>query len=704
VNVPSRREFLGLGARLAAAGAAVEAAAAGSAARSDPGSERISLNGFWRFRLDPGKSGEAQGWQRLEQPGPEWRLVRVPHTWQIEPDTEEYYGAAWYAKDFEAPPEWSAKAVRIEFEAVFHTATVWVNGRFAGRHAGKGYTTFAFEITPHVRFGAANAVVVRVENDFSPAMLPRGRSSDWTHDGGIYRPVSLLVTPQVFIERVDVDAIPETGGEQARIEAAVVVRNSAGQPWEGTLGWRIFDEDAGAAVARRSRAASARVPPGESVTVKLPPAALAKPKLWHFDRPHLYRFEAELETDGAAGHRFETCFGIRRIEARDGGFYLNGERVWLMGVERMAGSNPEFGMAEPEEWIRHDHDDLKELNCVFTRVHWPQDRRVLDYCDRRGILIQLEVPAWGGRTFEGMSGEPSPEILENGLEQLREMILRDRNHPCVFSWGLANEIGGQDPPARRFLERMLEEAKRLDPRRLCSYASNSLQRTPERDAAALMDFIAWNEYYETWFRGGLEELRRNLEEIERAFPGKPIVISEYGYCACTPERPEEDARRIRILRQHTEIFRSRPRVAGVIFFCYNDYRTHIGDKGTGVMRQRVHGVVDLYGRRKPSFDELRRESSPIELLEAAGRADFLRVTVRTRKAVPAYTLEGYRVRALVHGPAEIPIERHLAPLPRLAPGQQATVTFECRETAPEKVVLDVVRPAGDSAATLIWRP
>lgn len=627
----------------------------------------------------------------------------MPHTWQIEPGHEDYYGAAWYGRSFEAPPAWSAKAVRIEFEAVFHTATVWVNGRLAGRHAGKGYTTFEFEITPLVRCGAANSIVVKVENDFSAAMLPRGRSSDWTHDGGLYRPVSLLVTPRVFIERADVEATPEAGGRRARIEAAVVVRNAAAQPWEGTIGWRIREEGTGILVRHQARAATVRVKPDETVTISLPPAELAQPKLWHFDRPHLYRFEADLESQGAVTHRFETCFGIRSIEVRDGGFYLNGERVRLMGVERMAGSNPEFGMAEPAEWIRHDHDDLKELNCVFTRVHWPQDRRVLDYCDRRGILIQLEVPAWGGRTFEGMSREPSPEIMENGLEQLREMIRRDRNHPCVFAWGLANEIGGQNEPARRFLARLLEEAKRLDPRRLCTYASNSLQQTPERDAAGLMDFVSWNEYYETWFKGGLEELQRNLDEIERAFPGKPIVISEYGYCACTPERPEEDDRRIRILRRHTEIFRARPRVAGLIFFCYNDYRTHIGDKGAGVMRQRVHGVVDLYGRRKPSFEELRRESSPIELLEASGRADFLRVTVRARKAIPAYTLDGYRVRALVYGPADIPIERHLLPLPRLAPGDQATVTVQCREAAPEKVVLDVIRPTGDSAATLIWR-
>ena len=689
--------------RLAVAGSLAPVAAAQQDHAAPACEERVSLGGIWLFRLDPGTTGEANGWQRAEDPGPGWREVKVPHTWQIETENVEYYGVGWYRRSFEAPREWAALAVRLEFEAVFHTATVWVNGREAGRHAGKGYTAFAFEISSLLRFGRTNTVAVRVENDFNEAMLPRGRSSDWTHDGGIYRPVRLLVTPKVFIERVDVDAIPEAGGERAQIGVTAVMRNAADQPWEGQIGYRVREEATGLSVLQRPAALSVRLKPGETRGVSLPADVLPKPKLWHFDRPQLYRLETELANQKTT-HRHETAFGVRSIEIRDGGFYLNGERVWLMGVERMAGSNPEFGMAEPDEWIRHDHDDMKELNCVFTRVHWQQDRRVLDYCDRHGILIQLEVPTWGGRTFEGMTGEPSPEIMENGLEQLREMIQRDRNHPCIFSWGLCNEIGGQNPPACRFAQRMYEEARRLDPRRLRSYASNSLQTTPERDVTGLMDFIEWNEYYESWFKGGVDDLRRNLEEIQRVFPGKPIVISEYGYCACTPDRPEDDARRIRILREHTRIFREFPRVAGVIFFCYNDYRTHIGDKGVGLMKQRVHGVVDLYGNRKPSFEELRRESGAVEAIEAAGRPDYLRVTVRTRKTVPAYALAGYTLRAIVHGAADIPVERHQNPVPRLAPGEQATVTVRCQEAAPEKVVIDLLRPTGFSAATLIWRP
>ena len=129
-----------------------------------------------------------------------------------------------------------------------------------------------------------------------------------------------------------------------------------------------------------------------------------------------------------------------------------------------------------------------------------------------------------------------------------------------------------------------------------------------------MDFIECNEYFGSWYPGDAAAVGRSLDEIHAAFPDKPIVISEYGYCACTAERPEGDERRREILRSHDAVFRERDYVAGLIFFCYNDYRTHIGDRGTGVLRQRVHGVVDVWGNRKPSYDLLREESSPIEEL------------------------------------------------------------------------------------------
>lgn len=682
----SRRSFLA-GAGAVAALAAPEARAAAPAAHS---TEAIPLDGPWLFRTDPEGRGELQGWHLAGNQTAGWSEVMVPHTWQVRAETADYQGAGWYRRVFDAPAAWASQAVRVEFEAVYHTATVWLNGRRVGQHVGKGYTAFECDLAGALRPGA-NVLVVRAENTPNKDMLPRELSFDWARDGGITRPVRLLVTPPVYIERVDVDAVPDPAMRQARLNVRVVVRNRGRAPAEVRAGYEVMEEPGGAAVLRRAPGTAVSVPAGGVREVALNDT-LANPRLWHFDHPYLYRLAASI-----GGHGFETVFGVRSFEARGDGFYLNGERVRLMGVERMAGSHPDFGMAEPPEWIVHDHNDMKELNCVFTRVHWQQDRRVLDYCDRNGILIQVEVPAWGPKTFAGMKDQPDMALMENGLEQLREMIQRDRNHPSVVAWGLCNEVNGQNPVAKEFIRRMYEEARRLDPLRLRTYASNSLRKTPERDASAMMDFVSWNEYWESWSPGTVADMTRNLEEIHRAFPEKPIVVSEYGLCECNPKNPTGDPRRIQILREHTAVMRERPYVGGAIFFCYNDYRTHIGDKGVGALRQRVHGVVDLFGDRKASFEALRAESSPVEV--TAKRGDGLVVTVRARRGLPAYTLVDYTVRCTVYGYGGLPMERVEAPLAPLAPGQQATVRLALQYDKPQRLRVDVVRPTGFSAAS-----
>ncbi|HEY3619014.1 MAG TPA: glycoside hydrolase family 2 TIM barrel-domain containing protein [Candidatus Sulfotelmatobacter sp.] len=663
----------------------------------------VSLDGIWHFRLDRENVGDTLNWQRPGIGSDGWTKVTVPHTWQITQDSAEYFGTAWYRRTFDVPQKWSGQAVRIQFEAVFHSATVWINGVEVGKHLRKGYTAFTLDISFLLRPNAENLLVVKVNSSFDQEMLPRGHSSDWTPDGGIYRPVSLLVTPEVYIERVDVDAIPDLVTGSADLDISAVIRNTGHRGFEGKIECEAIEESTGLTAMRRPNAARVTIPAGEAVTVHLQQTTIANAKLWHFDSPNLYSLVIGLEGPGS-NHQYAAKFGIRSIEIKDGSFYFNGERVRLMGVERMAGSNPEFGMAEPTSWIDHDHDDMKELNCVFTRVHWPQDKRILEYCDRHGILIQTEVPAWGGATFDGMREEPTPAIMQNGLEQLREMILRDRNHPSIFSWGLCNEVGGQNPPAYKFAKRMYEEAKQLDPRRLRSYASNSLQTNLSADASVLMDFVEWNEYYEVWFDGTLDELRSHFEEIHRAFPGKPIVISEYGYCACTPDRLEGDARRIEILRNHTNIFREKDYIGGVIFFCYNDYRTHVGDRGSGAMKQRIHGVVDVLGARKPSYLALRDESSPVETLECKGSPSALVVSMRTRKSIPSYPLAGYKLRGILYGYSGTPLEQCEASLPLFAPGQSVSVTLRFKEQTPVRIKLDVIRPTGFSTVTKVWKP
>jgi beta-glucuronidase len=671
----SRRSFFSAAAGFAAVGGGAKAAAGAMET-----AETRSLNGCWEFRL----AGKA------------WRTVTVPHTWQVEADGVKHLGRAEYRKRFEVPAEWRGGVVRVEFESVFHTARVAVNGHAAGEHVGKGYTAFTLDITDLVKYGEENELLVEADNSFSSAMLPRANSYDWTPDGGIYRSVWLHATPSIYIERVEVDASPDLKTGSAEAVVRVAVCNRTGRSRKVVIETELCEEATGLAAARGT--AGSEVAAGATETITLPKARITGAKLWHFDHPHLYRARCRL-----GAHVVEVTFGIRRIETREGGFYLNGERVRLMGVERMAGSHPQHGMAEPLSWIEHDHQDMQHLNCVFTRVHWMQDRRLLDWCDRHGMLLQVEVPTWGSATWKDMAAEPAAEILNNGLEQLREMITQNRNHPCVFSWGLCNEIGGHLPAAKKFAQALFREARRMDPGRLLSYASNTLHDHTADDVAGEMDFLEWNEYYESWFGGTPDSVRQSLKKIRDTYPGKAIVISEYGLCECDPKNPTSDERRIAILRSHDAVYRDEPNVAGLIFFCYNDYRTHMGDKGQGVLQQRVHGVVDVYGNRKASYEVLRRESSPVEALTVERSGDGFRAAVRTRRSVPAYTLRGYRLRWTVYSFGDLPMEQSETALPDLKPGAEFKDVMSFREQGVRRVVVEVVRPLGSSVSTETWK-
>lgn len=700
MTLPSRRAFV---ASLIATGAGFAGNAHAMSSRKPAGKDDVpnvsgtfGLEEGWLFAFDTGASMVPPAQTSSES---KWMRVTAPHTWQKMAGNPEYAGVAWYRLEFTAPSEWAEQFVRIEFEAVTHTAHVFLNGKPAGQHVGKGYTAFTCDLSPLLEIGGANVLMVRVDNRPSDTMLPRNKSYDWADDGGLIRPVNLLVTPRVFIERVEIDAIPHLERREASVSVRAHVRNTMEKEQALELRGSLLLEGS-LAVAQELASVQRKLAAGGTTVLELPPATIASPALWHFDSPRLYL--ATLRLRSASGeHSRDESFGIRSFEARGTAFYLNGERVSLIGVERMAGSNPDFGMAETTEWIRSNHRDMKELNCVFTRVHWAQDKRVLDFCDRNGILIQEEVPAWGWDTFHNTTDAVQKALEQNGLEQLREMIARDRNHPCIVSWGLCNEVDGKNPQSRQFAHVIADEARKLDPSRLLTYASNSLDSNPGADMAGDFDFISANEYYGSWAPGGPPQVRAYLERIRDAFPSKPIVISEYGWCECQPIIMPGDDNRVDIVNTHTEVFRELPNVASAIYFDYNDYRTLVGDKGTGAMRQRVHGVVDLYARRKPSFAALRTQSSPIERLSILNSTDgSYRLLISARKQLPGYPLRGYQARWIVFGYDDLPMHGAIDQLPELEPGESHTIPANFPIKDARRIVVDILRPTGFCAASI----
>src|SRR5258707_4068729 len=345
----SRRKFMAQAGTLAAGAIGAPALASGRNATDMSLPEAMSLCGEWRFQTDPGSAGEQQGWYELHESTSSWRTVNVPHTWQVDPAFVDYRGVAWYQRSFDVPSEWQDSAVRLEFEAVFHTAKIWVNGQLAGEHARKGYTAFVFDITHLLRPGTSNTFAVRVDNAFDEHMVPRGRSSDWAHDGGIYRPVQLLITPKTFVERVDIEAVPDLASGNGKLAITAYLRNISLKAWSGRTSFRIIDDETGQTVATGSDNPVLTMRSGAAHTQTLE-ATIPQAKFWHFDHPNLYQLIFSV-AGGQETHQWTVTFGVRKLEVKSDGFYLNGERVRLMGVERMAGSNPEFGMAEPSQWI-----------------------------------------------------------------------------------------------------------------------------------------------------------------------------------------------------------------------------------------------------------------------------------------------------------------------------------------------------------------
>ncbi len=659
--------------------------------------ETFSLSNQWYFKTDPTDKGIDGEWFDPAINHTDWQQIFVPHTWQTELGLEDYYGFAWYAKKVATKPSWQGKRIELEFDAVYRDAQVWVNGIKVGEHIGSGWTPFSFDLANVWRLNQTNVIVLRVDNRFSENAIPYKNSFDWAADGGIIRNVRLRITPPVYIKDIFVNAEPREDMGGAFWQADINLRHADEKSWVA----RIYEPGGRQLVIKKGQIEDSN---DDQQTVELS-GIIKKPKLWHFDYPHLYRFHFQIKDDQGVIHQKETTFGIRKVEMKDGLIYLNSEPMRLMGVEWMPGSDPHQGMAEDHALMREVLTDMKRLNCILTRFHWQQDDFVFDFCDREGMLVQEEIPAWGGRTIQG-------DLETIQAQQTKEMIHAHYNHPSIYAWGVCNEIGGQRPKAIEFIRHGVELARSLDPTRLLTYASNTLQSTPEKDASQFVDFIEWNDYYESWYGGSLEDLSTNLQRIHEAYPNKSLIISEYGLCECSPKNPSGDARRIEILKTHTDRYRESGVVAGAIFFDYNDYRTHIGDKGQGSFQQRVHGVVDLLRNRKPSWEALRREASPIRTLivhepEQVGDKTYADVEINTRSLVndlPAYTLRGYQLIWTAYNQLDQPIGTGKTILPELEPGSQHIEPINWAAfDGLVRVKAEVFRPTGYSVLDAQWQ-
>ena len=487
---------------------------------------------------------------------PEGREVRIPHSVSKTPfnyfSETIYQKESGYLKTFTISRKYKGKRFFIDFAGVAHRAEVYINGELLGEH-NCGYTAFRFEITDYVKFGK-NELKVKVDSRESLNIPPFGYVIDYMTYGGIYREVSLDIVEECFISDVFVRAT-------AAGSVFADVSFDGGDPKQ-EFGIIILEKDTGVELARL---------PGKKGYCAI--SKVPGYKKWELDNPVIYTLRVESQTDVK-----EVTFGFRDSEFRKDGYYLNGKKVTIMGLNRHQ-SYPYVGYAMPSSMQAYDAEILKyELGVNAVRTsHYPQSQHFIDRCDEIGLLVFTEIPGW--------QHIGDKEWKEQAVKNVEEMVTQYRNHPSVILWGVRiNESVDDDELYRR----TNETAHKLDPSRPTSgvrYLKNS---------SFLEDVYAYNDFLHDGKTAGCEKKRKVTPNVE-----KPYLISEYnGHMFPTKAFDREDIRTEHMLR-HANVLdaaRGEPGRSGTFGWCMFDYNTH-KDFGSGD-RICYHGVCDMFRNEK----------------------------------------------------------------------------------------------------------
>lgn len=602
--------------------------------------EKIELGGEWAFCTDSGTLGTDQHWPETGINKNNSIKVKVPHAWNSMTSLSRYWGKAWYEREVSIPSGWRGKSVRIQFDAVFHDAKIWVNGKYAGKHDGSGYTRFSLSLDSLIKPGEINRITVLVDNSASRLNLPFMKSYDWANDGGIIRKVRLLMEEKQGIQSIRIEGHSKEG-ENGIFTGVINISIKPGKVKADEI-VSFEGEIAQAGILAKEVIWKGKLEgstANEEFKCKLD---LKNIKNWHFDQPVLYVMKIRMKVNGRHIDEDKCSFAFRKIEVSDSHFILNGEAMRIAGMEWMPGSSLESGMAETEKELATCLKLMKGANAVYTRFHWQQDEFVLDWCDHNGIMVQEEIPAWGWET------KLNDSLFGVAKMQIKEMVEDHFQHPCIISWGIGNELDSHDSTNLRYFAALYKYTRSLDSTKLINYVSNQLNqplRTNRKtlpDASNLGNHLMFNEYYSSWYNQNVDSVSPALDRIHKDYPGKAIVISEFGICE--PVFKGGDPRRKKEMREQFNIYGSKPYIAGAIYFCLNDYRTHMGEDYTYSYPQRVHGVTDIHLKPKASYFELKSILSPVEIVSISKKDGIAQVSLKCKTGIPSYTVRNYTLR------------------------------------------------------------
>ncbi|OEJ37086.1 beta-glucuronidase [Streptomyces agglomeratus] len=503
--------------------------------RATPTRESTSLNGLWRFAVDTDGVGRTDGWWRHPLPGR--REAPVPASYNDlfpDPAIHDHVGDVWYQRVIRIPGRWEGQRIVLRFDSATHRAAVWVDDNEVAAHEG-GYTPFEADLTDLVEPGGEHRVTVVVDNTLSWQSIPPGyveQTPDgprqrYFHDffnyAGLHRNVWLYTTPRTYIS--DITVSTRLTGPTGIVDYQIQVDGQE----EHDIRVVLRDAD-GAEVARATGSTG-----GLTVEDVHP---------WRPGEGYLYRLHAELRGTGEEpADAYALPVGVRTVAVEGNRFLINGEPFYFTGFGKHEDS-PVRGKGHDDAFMVHDFALMEWLGAnSFRTSHYPYAEEVLEYADRHGIVVIGETPAVGlnaelGATLaEAVFTTFSASTINRTTQEvhrqaLAEMIARDKNHPSVVIWSIANEPESTTTASRSYFEPLVDEARRLDPTRPLAFV-NFMSATPDNDViSGLFDVLLLNRYY-GWYKNlaDLGAAERNLEDELRAWTrkhDKPIIMTEYG--------------------------------------------------------------------------------------------------------------------------------------------------------------------------------
>jgi beta-glucuronidase len=490
------------------------------------------LSGVWSFKVDTRSEGYRHSWfasrlnDAMEMP--------VPASYNdITTDRaiRDHIGDVWYERDFIIPHSWAGKRIVLRVGSATHHATVWVNGREAVRHKG-GFLPFEADITSYISVGESNRVTLAVNNELDWSCLPSGeifRYDDARHPkgfatqetffdfynyAGLHRPVKLYTTPTDYI--ADLHVTTDIHGQNGSIWYDVVTH---GSPYGVRV--KLYDAD-NTLVAEQN---------GNCGVLTLPNA-----RFWEPGDGYLYNLIAEItDASGQEVDQYALPVGIRTVEVCGKQFLINGKPFYFRGFGKHEDVDIR-GKGLDEALNVRDFHLLRWIGAnSFRTSHYPYAEEIMRMADRAGLVVIDEVPAvgmcfWSDTNTVFRGDRVNDATLQHHLQTIREMIARDKNHPCVVMWSVANEAATNEPASLPYFTEVINTTRALDPTRPVTMVQTMGAETDK--VSHLLDIICLNRYC-GWYtdHGQLSVIEMQLDlELDAWFRkyAKPMIMSEYG--------------------------------------------------------------------------------------------------------------------------------------------------------------------------------